>query len=125
MTISRFTVLLLAQLFMVSASVPIRTARAEDLFVPAPSCRKPVKPLRFTSEWEVDQFMSRVDSYKSCIRQFVNEQLEAARRHQDAANEATEEWNNFASSTGSRGAHAATRPDRDQLRVGVGDHAGR
>ena len=125
MTISRLTVLLLVQLFTVSAGVPITTARAEDLFVPAPSCRKPAKPLRFTSEWEVEQFMSRVGDYKSCITQFVNEQREAARRHQDAADAATEEWNNFASSTGSRGAHPATRPDREQLRLGVGDHAGR
>ena len=121
MTISRLTVLLLVQLFTVWASVPIRTTRAEDLFVPTPSCPKPATPLRFTSEWEVDQFMRRVDSYKSCIKQFINEQHEAARRHQDAANEATDEWNSFVSSIPSRGAHTATRPDREPLRAGVED----
>lgn len=122
MTISRLRVLLVVQLFIFLASIPIRTASAADLFTPSSSCIKPTKPPQFTSEWEVDQFMSRVESYKSCIRQFVDEHREAARKHQDAANEAIEEWNNFVEGTPSRRAHAATRPDREQLRAGVGDH---
>ncbi len=65
--------------------------------------------------------MSSVESYKSCIKQFVDEQREAARIHQEAANEAIEEWNNFVDWTPSRKAHAATRPDSEPLRAGVGD----
>lgn len=125
MAISGLRVFLVVQLLILSASIPIRTARAADPFTPPPSCIKPSKPLRFTSEWEVDQFMSRVDAYKSCVAQFVEEHREAARKHQEAANQAIEEWNDFASSTGNRGVRAATRPAREQLRVGAGDHGQR
>lgn len=125
MTISGLRVLLVAQLFIVSASIPVRTATAADLSTPSPSCIKPAKPSEFTSEWAVDQFMSKVESYKSCIARFVDEQREAARKHQDAANAAIEQWNNFVDWTPSRGAHAATKPDREQVRAGVGDHGER
>lgn len=122
MAISGLRVFLVVQLLILSASIPIRTARAADPFTPPPSCIKPSKPLRFTSEWEVDQFMRGVEAYKSCIAQFVDEHREAARKHQEAANQAIEEWNDFASWTRSRGANAATKPTRGQLKVGAGDH---
>lgn len=125
MTNSRLSVLLVVQLLIFSASIPIRTAGAADLFTPSSSCIKPTKPLHFTSEWAVDQFMRSVEAYKSCIAQFVDEHREAARKHQDAANAAIEEWNNFVDWTPSRKAHAATKPDREQLRAGVGDRAKR
>jgi hypothetical protein len=125
MTVSGLRVFLVVQLLILSASILIRAASAADVFTPPPSCIKPTKPLRFTSEWEVDQFMSSVEVYKSCIAQFVGEHREAARKHQEAANQAIEEWNDFASSTGSRGTHAATRRAREQLKVGTGDHGQR
>lgn len=37
-----------------------------------------------------------VDSYKSCIEDFVDEQQTAIRTHSDAASDAIEEWNSFA-----------------------------
>jgi hypothetical protein len=121
MTISRLRVCLLVQLFIFLASIPISTAGAADLFRPSPSCIQPTKPVRFTSEWEVDQFMRTVESYKACIRQFVGEHRDAAKKHQDAANAAIDEWNTFVDRTPSRRAHAATRSDREQLSAGVGD----
>lgn len=66
-----------------------------DIFSPSHSCRKPYKPYKFTSQWEVTQFKNDVDRYKSCISEFVEEQNEEAQHHQDAANEAIEEWNRF------------------------------
>ena len=38
-----------------------------------------------------------VDSYKDCIEDFVAKQRRAINNHQGAANNAIEEWNNFAS----------------------------
>lgn len=121
MTISRLRVWLVVQLFIFLASIPISTAGAADLFTPSSSCIKPTKPVRFTSEWEVDQFMRTVESYKSCIRQFVDEHRDAAKKHQDAANAAIDEWNTFVDWIPSRRAHAATRSDREQLSAGVRD----
>lgn len=122
MSISGLRVFLVVQLFIFSASIPISTAGAADLATPSPSCIKPTKPAEFMSEWAVDQFMRSVESYKSCMAKFVNEQREEARKHQDAANAAVEEWNNFVNWTPSRKAHTPTTPDREQLRAGVGPH---
>jgi hypothetical protein len=36
-----------------------------------------------------------VDRYKRCINDFVEEQREAIQRHEDAAQEAIDEWNRF------------------------------
>ena len=125
MTISGPRLFLVIQPLLFSASIPVETASAADLVTLPPSCIKPHRPLQFTSEWEVDQFMSKVEAYKSCIAQFVEEQREAAREHQAAAQRAVDEWNNFVSSAPGRGPHTATKPDRDQLKVGAGSHGQR
>ena len=66
-----------------------------DMFVSGDSCFKPTKPYKFTSEWEVDNFNNDVERYKRCISNFVDEQNEAARKHQEAASDAIDEWNRF------------------------------
>jgi len=66
-----------------------------DTFTASHSCAKPYKPYKFTSEWEVTQFKNSVQRYKGCINDFVEEQNEEAQRHQDAAEEAIDEWNRF------------------------------
>jgi hypothetical protein len=66
-----------------------------DIFAPSSSCYEPSKPYEFTSQWEVDSFNSEVEDYRSCINRFVEEQQEAAAAHQQAAQDAIGEWNNF------------------------------
>lgn len=66
-----------------------------DMFTPSHSCRKPYKPYEFNSEWEVTQFKNDVQRYKTCISDFAEEQNTNAKRHQDAADEAIDEWNRF------------------------------
>jgi len=66
-----------------------------DSFPPSHSCRKPFKPYKFNSEWEIQQFKDEVERYKRCISDFVDEQNEEARNHQQAAEDAIEEWNRY------------------------------
>ncbi len=66
-----------------------------DMFTPSHSCSKPYKPYQFNSQWELDNFNNEVESFKLCISDFVDEQNEAAQRHQEAASDAIDEWNNF------------------------------
>ena len=66
-----------------------------DSYTPSHYCSKPYKPFEFTSQWEVDSFLSDVENYKSCIEDFVEEQQDAIRKHQSAADEAIDEWNSF------------------------------
>jgi len=70
------------------------TASADSFFI-SHSCYKPSKPYSFNNEWEVEAFKSEVEDYKRCISDFVEEQNDAARRHQEAAEEAISEWNSF------------------------------
>lgn len=66
-----------------------------DTFRPSHSCSKPYKPIQFNTEYEVEQFNMAVERYKRCINDFVEEQMDEAEKHQEAANEAIQEWNNF------------------------------
>jgi hypothetical protein len=66
-----------------------------EMFSPTSLCSKPYKPYEFNTQWELDSFNDDVDRYKSCISDFVEEQNEAAESHQQAANDAIEEWNSF------------------------------
>ena len=66
-----------------------------DMFSPNHSCYEPNKPYEFTSQWEVDQFNSEVEGYRSCINRFVEEQREAAAAHQQAAQDAISDWKSF------------------------------
>ena len=81
---------LVLALFLILAS-PI----SADMFAPSPYCSKPYKPFEFTSQWELDNFNAEVQRYRNCIEEFVEEQERAIRNHQQAADDAIEEWNRF------------------------------
>ena len=66
-----------------------------DMFAPSHSCSKPYKPYQFDDQWELDRFNDDVQRYKRCISDFVDEQNEAAEQHQEAANDAIDEWNTY------------------------------
>lgn len=66
-----------------------------DSYTPSHSCIKPFKPYEFTDQWQLDRFRNDVATYKRCISDFADEQNEEAENHQEAAEEAIEEWNNY------------------------------
>ncbi len=66
-----------------------------DIFTPSPSCSKPYKPYEFTDQYQLDSFNDEVRRYKTCIMDFVEEQNNAIRNHQNAQSEAINEWNRF------------------------------
>ena len=66
-----------------------------DRVSPAHSCIQPHKPVKFNNEAEVNAHKVRVESYRKCINDFVEEQNQAIEKHKDAANRAIEEWNFF------------------------------
>lgn len=66
-----------------------------DTFTPSHYCSKPYKPYEFNSKWEIDNFLSEVEDYRNCIEEFVDEQQSAIRKHQQAADDAIDEWNSF------------------------------
>lgn len=66
-----------------------------DMFQPSHSCTKPFKPFKFNNQYEVDQFNDDVERYKECISDFVEEQNSAIRKHNNAAQEAIDDWNSF------------------------------
>jgi len=39
--------------------------------------------------------MDEVEDYKDCIDEFIEEQNEAIRKHQEAIEDAIDEWNHF------------------------------
>ena len=61
----------------------------------SPSCSKPDKPSKFYSQLELDSFNNEVQRYQRCLYDFVDLQEEAIQKHQEAANVAIDEWNNF------------------------------
>lgn len=81
--------------FLVIASAILSFPALSDMFVSSPSCLSPSKPYQFNSQWELDNFNQEVQDYKSCISNFVEEQNEAARNHQQAASDAIDDWNRF------------------------------
>lgn len=66
-----------------------------DTFTPLHYCSKPFKPFQFSSDLDVQIFLNQVNAYERCINNFVQEQEEAMRRHQEAAQNAIDEWNRF------------------------------
>lgn len=74
--------------------VAIPSAQA-DMFEPSHLCSKPFKPFQFNSQWELDNFNEDVRRYKQCLADFIDEQNEAIVKHQNAADEAVNEWNSF------------------------------
>jgi hypothetical protein len=69
-----------------------------DIVEPSHDCDKPDVPYEFQDQYERDEFETDVEEYKTCITDFVEEQQDAIRKHQSAADDAIEEWNAFARS---------------------------
>ncbi|MDZ7842168.1 MAG: hypothetical protein U5R46_15310 [Gammaproteobacteria bacterium] len=82
-------------LFICVAVIGFAGSVHADMFSTSPSCFKPSKPFEFQNQWEYENFIDEVDMYRMCIEAFVDEQQRAAQNHLDAAQQATEEWNNF------------------------------
>ena len=70
-----------------------------DMIEPSHDCNQPDVPFEFQDQYEREQFRADVDEYKFCIAEFVEEQQDAIRKHNSAADDAIEEWNSFARST--------------------------
>tara|TARA_R110002050_G_scaffold294758_1_gene452876 strand:- start:1869 stop:2153 length:285 start_codon:yes stop_codon:yes gene_type:complete len=80
---------------MTALGIGMATPAWADMFTPSHSCSKPYKPYEFNDQYEIDNFRSEVESYKRCIEDFVEEQNDAAIKHQNAAEEAIDEWNSY------------------------------
>ena len=66
-----------------------------DQIEPSHFCRKPHKPYEINDQMELNQFMDDVERYKRCIAAFVQEQEEAVLIHQQASQNAIDEWNRY------------------------------
>jgi hypothetical protein len=81
-------------LFLSIVVASTNTATADSWGV-SHSCSKPYKPYQFNSEYEYQNFLEEVETYKRCIQDFIEEQGNAVDEHSNAASEAIEEWNRF------------------------------
>lgn len=59
------------------------------------NCIKPIKALKYDTSEEIDKYYKSVENYKNCMTDFVEKNNEAADKHQNAANEAAAEWNEY------------------------------
>ena len=77
-----------ASFFAIEALIPQQAAAHSCLWggCPSHSCSEPWDK---SNQWDID-------SFKSCIEDFVDEQKAAIKRHAAAADEAIEDWNSFA-----------------------------
>ena len=66
-----------------------------DMVSHSPSCSKPFRPSKITTQSEMDKFNQNVNVYKKCITDFVSQQREAAKKHQNSASNAIDEWNKY------------------------------
>lgn len=80
---------------LTAAALLLVTSAQADMFQPRHRCSTPVKPYKFTSQWEVDNFNDEVDRYKRCIQDFLEEQDDQAQNHMAAKKTAIDDWNRF------------------------------
>lgn len=71
---------------------------ANSEYVSSHSCSEPYKPYQFTSQYVVDTYNDEVEEFKTCIEDFIEDQNDAIRKHQREAEDAIDDWNNFAGS---------------------------
>jgi hypothetical protein len=67
-------------------------------YVSSHSCSEPYKPYQFTTQYEVDTYNDETEEFRTCIEDYIEEQNDAVRDHQRAAEDAIDDWNNFANS---------------------------
>lgn len=84
--------------YLTIALLAIATQASADSIQPSHSCYEPSIPYEFNDDFERQRFINEVEEYKECLSDFVDEQNDAVKNHQAAAQEAIEEWNSFASS---------------------------
>ena len=65
---------------------------------PEPNCSQPFKLFEFTDEWERDQFISEVESYMSCVREYVDNANNDVKRVIEARDNAIDEANRYVDS---------------------------
>ena len=63
---------------------------------PSHNCSKPFMPYQLNSEFEIENYKKKVRRYKSCLQNFIDHQNNEALKHGKAADEAADEWNNYA-----------------------------
>ena len=78
------------------ASLILPVSSLAHMISPSHNCSKPYKPYQLNSEYEVENFKSQVKRYKSCLQNFIEKQNDEALKHADAADQAADEWNNYA-----------------------------
>jgi hypothetical protein len=66
---------------------------------PTHTCMQPTRPPDKNDAEVWNRFIDQVDTYRSCMSQFIAENQQAAELHRAAANAATEEWNTFVHSS--------------------------
>ncbi len=66
-----------------------------DSSVPSHHCIKPKAYAFMDDKKELDSYKTGTQKYKECIQAFVDEQNEAIKNHEKAANSAIKEWNHF------------------------------
>lgn len=86
---------MLIRVFAALLIILVSLQAQSDTFTPSHYCSKPIKPFQFSSDLDVQIFLNQVNEYELCINNFVQEQDEAMRRHQEAAQNAIDEWNRF------------------------------
>lgn len=66
-----------------------------DLYEPVPHCYQPSKPLWFASSDYKERYDNDVNEYHSCMKKFIQKQEIAAKKHNQAAQDAIAAWNDF------------------------------
>ena len=78
------------QLLMISSVI-----FAEDTLHVSTDCAKPIKPLSFSSNYEVNKYNASADQYRVCVYAFIDKHRELAKKENDIANSGIKEWNDF------------------------------
>lgn len=73
----------------------LSTAAQAHFFAEAHVCKAPVKPLEFITELDKQQFEQEVEQYRNCLQTFVDKQNSAMTKHQSAAQQAADAWNDY------------------------------
>jgi hypothetical protein len=55
--------------------------------------------MEYPTKSDLEMYNATVDRYKRCIEDFVEDQEKAVKRHHDAAQAATEEYNSYVKET--------------------------
>jgi len=77
-----------------SILMPLQQAAAHESS-PAPLCAQPVRPANDHDDARWNAYLAAVDGFRECISEFAEANRTAAGLHNDAANEAVNQWNIF------------------------------